>query len=134
VTDIAQLEARLGELRGERDAAAAVMTREALVQAVDGWVAAARARADGAARLVVNGSAASGENLDRVLHEDLLGDDGLAGRVVGRLASMGFGALSNRQRDSQLRKLDEQIATATSELREAKRRAALEAVEAEFAA
>lgn len=134
MTDIAQLEARLGELRGERDAAAAVMTREALVQAVDGWVAAARARADGAARLVVNGSAASGENLDRVLHEDLLGDDGLAGRVVGRLASMGFGALSNRQRDSQLRKLDEQIATATSELREAKRRAALEAVEAEFAA
>jgi hypothetical protein len=46
---------------------------------------------------------------------------------------MGFGALSNRQRDSQLRKLDEQIATATSELREAKRRAALEAVEREFA-
>jgi hypothetical protein len=134
VTDIARLEARLAEARGERSTLEAAMTREDLARNVDGWLAAARARADGAARLVVNGSAASGENLDRVLHEDLLGDDGLAGRVVGRLASMGFGALSNRQRDSQLRKLDEQIATATSELREAKRRAALEAVEAEFAA
>ena len=79
--DLEQLEARLTELRGERSAVESVMTREDLVRNVDEWLATARAHAAGSSRLVLGGRA-SGEHLEAVLAEDLLADDGLAGRVV----------------------------------------------------
>jgi hypothetical protein len=67
------------------------------------------------------------------LAEDLLADEALQGRIVGRLEAQGFGSLSDRSKASQLKKLDQQIEQATADLREACKQEALERIEAEFA-
>jgi hypothetical protein len=67
------------------------------------------------------------------MFEDRLADEGLAGRLVARLEFQGFGKLTDRAKKQRLAKLDEQIAKAAGELREARKREALERVEAEFA-
>ena len=56
------------------------------------------------------GGKASGEHLWQVLAELQLDDDEVAGRIVAKLEGLGFGAISEPQRDSQLKKLDGQIA------------------------
>jgi len=133
MTDIEQLEERLAELRGERASVESVMSREDLARNVDEWLATARAHAAGSSRLVLGGTA-SGEHLAQVLHEDRLDDEGLAGRTVARLERQGFGQLSDRQKGSKLKALDEKIAKATAELREARKRQALAEIEEQFAA
>lgn len=130
--DLEQLEARLVELKGERTGVEVTMTREDLARSVEQWLAAARAHAAGSSRLALGGQA-SGEHLEAVLAEDLLADDGLAGRLVARLERQGFGEFSDRQRKQRLGKLDDEIAKATGELREARKAAALAEVEREFA-
>ena len=130
--DLEQLEARLTELRNERTAVEVTMTREDLARNVEQWLAAARAHAAGSSRLALGGQA-SGERLEAVLAEDLLADDGLAGRIVVRLERQGFGELSDRAKKQRLAKLDTQIEQATAELRDVRKREALERVEAEFA-
>jgi len=130
--DTDKVEAVLFDLRGERAGVEATMTREDLVRSVDEWLKVARAHAAGSSRLVLGGQA-SGEHLVQVLAEDRLGDEGLAARTVSRLESQGFGALSDRAKASKLKALDEKIAKATGELREVRKREALERVEAEFA-
>jgi hypothetical protein len=132
MSTIEQLEAGLAELRSERASLESVMTKEDLAGNVDTWLATARAHAAGSSRLVLGGQA-SGEHLEAVLAEDLLADDGLAGRIVSRLERQGFGGLSDRQRGSKLKALDEKIAAATADLREARLQEAHERVEREFA-
>jgi hypothetical protein len=129
---IEQLEARLAELRSEQAAIAGTMTKEDLARSVDEWLATARARAADSSRLVLGGQA-SGEHLAAVLQEDRLDDDGLAARIVARLERQGFGELSDRLKGSKLKAIDEKIAAATAELREARKREALEQVERQFA-
>jgi hypothetical protein len=130
--DLEQLEAKLAELKGERSAVDVTLTKEGLVAKVGEYLQVARSHAAGSSRLALGGRAA-GLDLEAVLAEDLLADDGLAGRVVKRLEAQGFGALSDRQKGSKLKALDEKIAKAAGELREAHKREALERVEAEFA-
>jgi hypothetical protein len=108
------------------------MTKEDLGRRVEEWLAIARGRAVGASRLILGGRA-DGEHLAAVLHEDRLDDAGLAARIVARLEFQGFGSLSDRQKSSKLKALDEKIAAAITELREARKLEALAAVEAEFA-
>ena len=67
-----------------------------------------------------------------VLQEDRLDDEGLAARIVARLERQGFGEVSDRQRDSRLRKLDSAIAAAELEAREQARAEALAEVERQF--
>jgi hypothetical protein len=129
---IEQLEARLAELRSEQAAIAGTMTKEDLARSVDEWLATARARAADSSRLVLGGQA-SGEHLAAVLQEDRLDDDKLAARIVSRLERQSFGELTDRTKASKLKALDEKITAATSELREARKQAALAEVEAEFA-
>jgi hypothetical protein len=119
-----KLEAALFDLRSERAAVEATLTKEDLARHVDTWLATARGRAGGSSRLVLGGQA-SGDHLAQVLVEDRLADEGLAGRLVARLEFQGFGALSERAKKQQLAKLDEQIAKATAELRERKKALAL---------
>jgi hypothetical protein len=69
-----------------------------------------------------------------VLAEQALADEGLSSRLVNSLQAQGFGLLTDKQRDSRLRKLDETIAAAEGELLARRKAAALAAVEAEFAA
>ena len=129
--DLEQLEARLAESKGERAGVEVTMTREDLARNVELWLATARAHAAGSSRLTLGGQA-SGEHLEAVLAEDLLADEALQGRIVGRLEAQGFGSLSDRSKASQLKKLDQQIEQATADLREARKQEALERVEAEF--
>jgi hypothetical protein len=128
----ADLEARVTELKSERTAVEVTMTKEDLARNVEQWLEAARAQAAGSSRLVLGGQA-SGEHLTQVLHEDDLDDEGLAGRIVARLMRQGFGEISDRQKGSKLKALDEKIAAATTELREARKRQALEEIERAFA-
>jgi hypothetical protein len=109
-----------------------MMTKEDLARNVDEWLAVARGRAAGSSRLVL-GDHASGERLAQVLYEDLLDSEGLAGRTVARLERQGFGELSDRQKKQRLAKLDEAIAKATADLREAAKAAAIAAVERQYA-
>jgi hypothetical protein len=127
-----KLEAALFDLRSERASVDAVMTKEDLARNVDTWLATARAHAAGSSRLVLGGTA-SGDHLAQVVFEDRLADEGLAGRLVARLEFQGFGALSDRAKGSKLNALDERIAKATVELREAREEEAVAAVRAQFA-
>jgi hypothetical protein len=129
---IERLESTLAELRGERATLEATLTRDDLVRSVEEWFKVARAHAAGSSRLVLNGQA-SGEHLTAVLAEDRLDDDGLAARTVARLEAQGFGELSDRQKGSKLKALDEKIAAAVADLREVRKREAFEEVERQFA-
>ena len=130
--DLEQLEARLAELKGERNAVASTMTREDLVSKVAEYLSVARSHAAGSSRQALGGRA-SGADLESVLAEDLLDDAGLADRVVERLATQGFGEIASRQKGSKLKALDAEIAAVIAELREARRKEALEEVERSFA-
>jgi hypothetical protein len=55
-------------------------------------------------------------------------------RLVARLEFDGFGQITNRQRSQRLDKLDAAIKRAEMELREARKAAAIEQLEAQFAA
>ncbi len=130
--DLEQLEATLAELRGERATVESRLTKEDIVSSVDAWLEAARARAAGSSRFVLNGQPV-GAHLEALLAEDLLADDALAGRVVKRLEAQGFGKLSDRAKGSKVKALDEKIAAAVADLREVRKREALEEVERQFA-
>ena len=130
--DIQQLEAKLTELRGERATVEATMTKEDLARNVEQWLATARAHAAGSSRFVLGGQA-SGEHLEAVLAEDLLADDGLAGRIVARLERQGFGEISDRAKKQRLGKFEAEIGAVEKDLLAARKREALERVEAEFA-
>jgi hypothetical protein len=133
MSTIEQLEAGLAELRGERSAVEATMTKEDLGRRVDEWLAIARGRAAGSSRLVLGGQA-SGEHLEAVLAEDLLADAGLAGRVVARLEAQGFGQVSGRAKKQKLAKLEDEIAKVSAELRKVAEAEAVAEVRARFAA
>ena len=133
-TDIQPLEGRLARgSRSERAGLETTLTKEGLVAKVDQYLETARAHAAGSSRLVLGGAQASGEQLAKVLHEDRLDDERLSGRLVVRLEQQGFGKLSDRRKAAKMKKLDEQIASASAELREARKQKALEEVEREFA-
>jgi hypothetical protein len=87
--EVERHEATLAELKGERTAAEAVMTKEDLARNVEQWLETARAHAAGSSRLVLGGQA-SGEHLGQVLHEDDLDDEGLAARTIARLEAAGL--------------------------------------------
>jgi hypothetical protein len=132
VSGVEELEARLVGLRAERDGLSSIKTKEDLRGEVARWLEAMRTRYSGSARFVLGGHG-SPEQAEAVLGEDRFDDAGLADRLVARLEAEGFGELSNRQRDAQRKKLDEQVAKVTGELREARRTAALAEVERQFA-
>jgi hypothetical protein len=131
--DAETLQARIVELQGERATLVAAKSREDLRREVGDWIEIARAQAAGASRLVLGGHA-SGEHLARVLAEDRLADEGLVDRLVARLEFDGFGQITNRHRSQRLDKLDAAIKRAEMELREARKAAAIEQLEAQFAA
>ena len=77
--DLEQLDGKLAELRAQRDALAAVKTKEDRREEVESWLEAMRARYAGSARFVLGGHG-SPEQVEAVLAEDKFVDAGLAGR------------------------------------------------------
>jgi hypothetical protein len=124
-----QLEARLAELRTERDALTNTRTKEDVRALAESWLAAACARMNGTAGLVMNQHARP-EQVLAVISEYLLDSSDLLAFIVKKVEATT--QLTNRQRDAKLKKLNEQISKLEQEqLRHAKA-AALAAVEEQF--
>ena len=127
---VESLAARLEELKGERDAAISARTKEATAEAATAFLEAARARSQGMGGVVVGGHA-TGQPLDDVLRAFLLADSRLEAWLVEQADP--FAELTSKQRDSRLRKLGGEIKETEDALREARKVAAIAAIEAEFA-
>jgi hypothetical protein len=128
--DVEQLEARLAELKGQRDGLLAARTKESTAEAARTFLESARARSEGVGGLVVGGHAV-GQPLDDVLRSFLLRDPKLEAWLVERAAE--FAELTEKQRDGRLRKLTAEINEAETELRETLKAEAIREVEERFA-
>jgi hypothetical protein len=133
MSDVETLQARVVELRDERATLEAQKSKEDLRREVADWVEIAKAQAAGASRLVLGGQA-SGDHLARVLFEERLADEDLADRLVARLERDGFGRITDRQKSQRLEKIDAAVKGAETELREARKAAAIAQLEEQFAA
>jgi hypothetical protein len=130
MNDVAQLEAKLAELQSERDALEATRTREDVRQLAESWLAAAYARMNGTAGLVLNGHANPPE-IQSVIAEFLLDSPALLDFITKKAEATT--ALTNRQRDSKLRRLSSEIAELEKQHLEHRKKAAIEQLEREFA-
>jgi hypothetical protein len=130
--DVERQEAKLAELESERDALGSVLTRDEAERKARDYGEAVRR--DEVAALILNGHA-HGQPLQRVLSAytasgSLLSFDEWAIETV--LALEGI-TLTDKQRDSRLRKLGAEIAATEKQLLEARKQAALEQLERDFA-
>lgn len=127
---IAQLEVNLRELTDERVALLNARTKEDVSEAARAFLEGARTRAQGVGGHVVSGHAV-GDPLDDVLRAFVLSDPRLQGFLVEQAGQ--FAELTNRQRDSRLRKLGAEIREAEDALREVRKREAIERIERDLA-
>jgi hypothetical protein len=130
MSDVQELTSRLEELKSQRDGLLTARTKETTAEAARTFLEGARARSQGVGGVVVGGHAV-GEPLDDVLRAFLLRDPKLEAWLVEQAEQ--FAELTAKQRDSLLRKLGAEIAKAEGELREARKQAAIEQIEREFA-
>jgi hypothetical protein len=130
MSDIDKLEQRLVELRGERDTLAITRTKEEVREFAESWLAAACARMNGTAGLVMNGHANPPE-IQSVIAEFLLDSPALLDFIVKKVEATID--LTNRARDSKLRKLSSEIGEVEKQHLEARKAAAMEQLEREFA-
>lgn len=128
--DVERLEAKLAELKSERDGLLIARTKESTAEAARAFLEGARARSQGIGGHVVSGHGA-GQPLDDVLRAFLLSDPRLEAWLVEQVRP--FAELTTKQRDSKLRKLNAEITSVEAELREARKAAVIAQIEAEFA-
>jgi hypothetical protein len=131
MSDVAKLQQRLAELRDEHATITNTRTKEDVRSLAESWLAAACARTSGATGFVLNQHIGP-EQVAAVLSEYLLEAPALLDFIVAKVEATT--ELTNRARDSRARKLNQQIEAATAELREARKKAAMEQLEREFAA
>jgi hypothetical protein len=128
--DLEQFEAKLGELRSERDALLTARTKEAAAEAATAFLEGARRHAEGLGGLIVGGHAV-GQPLDDVLRAFLLADPKLEPWLSEQAQQ--FAELTAKQRDSRLRKVSAEIAELEKRHLAARKAAALAQLEIEFA-
>lgn len=127
-----QLESKLAELKSERDGLASVKTCEDAARAAQDFVEIAR-RTD--VRGFILSAAAVGQPLQAVVNAYVVSGDTrpfLEWAAEQAQAVEGI-ELTDKAKASRLRKLDDQIAKAEAEVREAAKAAAIAAVEERFA-
>jgi hypothetical protein len=129
VTDNAD---KLAELRDKRAALAASLTRDGAERAARTFAETAKRRADVAGFIL--GGAAIGDPLQAVLNAFAVDHPDFERWLIEKAQSLEGITLTDKQRDSQLKKLDAEIAEAEKEHLAARKQAALEQVEAEYAA
>ena len=127
-----QLETKLAELRGKRDALATSLTRDGAERAAKNFAEGARQRAN-VAGFILNG-AAVGDPLQAVLNAFVLDHPDFERWATETATAVEGIELTDKQRDSRLRKLDDEIAAAEKEQLAARKKAALEEIEREYAA
>jgi hypothetical protein len=128
--EVDKLAQRLAELRSERDGLLNARTKEATAEAATAFLEGARRSQQGVGGHVVSGHAV-GQPLDDVLRAFLLSDPKLEAWLVEQAQQ--FAELTNRQRDSRLRKLGSEIAELEKHHLEARKAEAMEQLEREFA-
>jgi flavin-dependent dehydrogenase len=131
MSDQDRLAGRLGELRGERAALAAARTQDDAERAAKEYADTVRRRHAELGGFVLGG-AIVGDPLQSVLTAFIVSRPDFEAWLVEQAKAV-CGEMSDRSKKSRLAKLDEQIAAATSELRQARKQEALEQVEREFA-
>jgi hypothetical protein len=131
MSDLEQLTSKLAELQAERVALANTRTKEDVRALAESWLAAACSRMNGTAGLVLNGHARP-EQIQAVLAEFLLDSPALLDFIVDKVEPLA--ELTDKSKSAKLKKLDAEIAKAEQEYREVRKQAALEQIEAEFAA
>ncbi len=129
---IEQLNDRLTDLRAEHDTLVRMRSKEDVRALAESWLTAACARANGTTRGFVLNQHVAPEQVMAVLSEYLLEAPALLDFLVAKVEATT--ELTNRQRDSRLKKLDAEIEAATAELREARKAEAMAQLEAEFGA
>ena len=127
IDKLAQL---LAELKAEKQTLESTRTLEDVRALAESWLAAACTRMNGTAGLVLNGHA-SPEQVQAVLAEFLLDSPALLDFLVAKVEATT--QLTNRQRDSRLKRLDTEIATAEREQLATRKAAALAELEEQFA-
>jgi hypothetical protein len=120
---------RLAQLRAERAELAATRTREDVRQLTESWLASALARVNGATNYVLNGHIGPAE-VQAVLSEYLLESPALIDSITAKVTAQV--ELTNKQKASKEKRLDEQIAKATAEVREEAKAKALAEIEEQF--
>jgi hypothetical protein len=127
--DVDKLALRLSELRSERATVASLRSKEEMRALVEVALGRASARVAGSTGFLVNGHV-DAASLDAADMEYRLSEPGLREFHVARAEAMA--ELTNRQRDTKLKRLDAEIAKLEAEqLRHAKA-AALDEVERKF--
>lgn len=130
MSDLERLEDKLAELQGQRDELAVTKTREDAAQAARDFCAIAR-RTD--VRGFILSAAGVGEPLQAVINAFVLSDPRFETWAAEQAQAVDGITLSDKQRDSRLRKLDGEIEQATVALRDARKQAALDEIERQFA-
>jgi hypothetical protein len=128
--DVETLEAKLAELQGQRDELESVKTREDAAKAARDFCAIAR-RNDVLGFVLA--AAAVGEPLQAVINAFVLSHPRFESWAAEQAQAVEGITLSDKQRDSRLRKLGAEIKQAEDALREARKLEALEQIEREFA-
>ena len=123
---------KLTELRGERDGLANSLTRDGAEKAARDFAEGARHRTD-VVGYILNG-AAVGDPLQEVLNAFVLEHPDFERWAIEKAQSIEGITLTDRQRDSQLKKLEGQIAAAEKEHLAAREAEALAAIERQYAA
>jgi hypothetical protein len=129
--NINEIEARLAELRGKRDTLATSLTRDGAERAAKDFAEGARQRAD-VAGYILNG-AAVGDPLQAVLNAFVLDHPDFERWATETATAVEGIELSDKQRDSRLRKLESEIAAAEKQHLAARKKAALEQIERDYA-
>lgn len=127
---IEQLETGLEELRAERAGLVNARTKEDTAQAAAAFLETARARSQGLGALVVEGHAV-GDPLDALLQAFVLADPRLEAWLVEQAGQ--FAELTEKERDSRVKKLDGEIAKVEKDLLAARKAEAIGKLEAEMA-
>jgi len=132
MSDVAELEERLAELRGERATLAASRTKEDVRGLAETWLAAACSRANGTAAGFVLNQHAGPEQVLAVIAEFVLDSSALLDFIVERVEMTT--ELTNRDRNAKVKKIDAVIEKAAQEVREAAKAEAIAAVERQYEA
>jgi hypothetical protein len=129
-SDVERLEAKLAGLREEHASLTATRTREDMRQLVRDGLAAAQTRYAGSTGFLL-GQHVGPEQMEAAGFEYLLADSDFWAFALAKEEAKS--ELTAKAKTARLRKLDAAIAKAEAELKEARKVAAIRAVEAEFA-
>ena len=126
--EIEKLEAKLAEINAEYVAVASARTKEDVRELAESWIASRLAQVDASIAFVLNGHVGAVES--QAVRERLDLEDKREQIIAAAEATT---TLTNRQRDAKMRKLGAEMERIRKQHNEARKAAAMEQLEREFA-